>query len=139
VLKPGGKLFVEEEFPIDRAETPGQEVWAAKWRLLKAATILNGGFPYAEFSPEDLAGMCRLAGFERIEWAADLFAYRGGDVLSFFRARLERLLPELPDDDLRAGFARCAAELQEKAARVGGMEVPFYRLAAQKGSCRNAA
>jgi hypothetical protein len=26
-------------------------------------------------------------------------------VLSFFRARLERLLPELLDDDLRAGFA----------------------------------
>ncbi len=106
MLRPGGWLFVEEEFPIDQAATPPQEVWAEKWRLLKAATVAGGGSPYTEFHPQDLADLCRLAGLGGVEWSADKTIYQGAGILDFFQARLERLLPRLPNDVLRAGFAK---------------------------------
>src|SRR5574341_288043 len=55
VLKPHGVLFVEEEFPVDQAASARQDVWAQKWRILKAATTLAGGFPSTEFDPRVLA------------------------------------------------------------------------------------
>jgi SAM-dependent methyltransferase len=134
VLKPGGRLFIEEEYPVDKVDTPRQEVWAQKWRLLKAATILTGGLPYNEIAPEVLADLCRLAGFEKVAWAADTSMYRGAKVLSFFLARLDGLLPEFANDDLRAGLTMSATELQKKAVHVGGMEVPYYRLTARKSA-----
>jgi SAM-dependent methyltransferase len=132
VLRPGSWLLVQEELPIDRAGTPAQEVWAAKWRILKAATIVAGGSPFAEFAPETLAGLCRLAGLSHVEWEADSELLTGSDVLAFFQRRLDMLLPRLPNDALRAGFECWARELWERAASAGGMEVPYYRLAAHR-------
>lgn len=36
VLTSGGHIFVEEECPIHQTKTALQEVWAKKWRILKA-------------------------------------------------------------------------------------------------------
>lgn len=132
VLKPGGRLFIEEEFPIDKVDTSIQEVWAEKWRILKSVTMLTGSFPYTEFSPATLAALCRLVGFEEVEWAAETERYQGVEALDFFQQRLERLLPQLPNDNLRTGFRQWAVELREKAVQVGGMEIPFYRLTARR-------
>lgn len=44
-LKPGGWLFIEEEFPLGQASSPTQAVWAEKWRILKAALILTMFLP----------------------------------------------------------------------------------------------
>lgn len=138
VLKSGGRLLIEEEFPIDTVDTPIQEVWAEKWRILKSATILTGRFPYTEFSPSTLAALCRLVGFEEIEWMAETERYQGVAALDFFQRRLERLLPQLPNDNLRTGFRQWAMELREKAVQVGGMEIPFYRLTARKADTDSA-
>lgn len=132
VLRTGGYLLVEEELPIDRAETPEQEVWAEKWRILKAMTLIAGGCPYTEFAPVTLADLCRLVGFEDVAWTLATEVYCGADVLSFFERRLGWLLPEMPNAELRAGFAVWAAALKQKAGRVGGMDVPIYRLTARK-------
>lgn len=132
VLKPGGRLFVEEEFPINESVTPEQEIWAGKWRALKSATILASGLPFAEFSPDTLSALCRLVGFEKVEWTKHAERLADPNVLDFFQRRFDALLPKLPSDDLRAGFSRMAAELKEQARQVGGMEIPYYRLTARK-------
>jgi len=132
VLKPGGWLLIEEEFPISKMDTPTQEVWAEKWRILKSATMLVGGFPYTEFSPNTLAALCQLVGFEDVQWEADTNLLSSPTVLEFFQRRLEILLPWLPNDNLRTAFVQMASELQEKAVQAGGMEIPFYRLTARK-------
>jgi ubiquinone/menaquinone biosynthesis C-methylase UbiE len=132
VLKAGGKLFVEEEFPIGRRDTLAQEIWAEKWRILKSAMILAGKFPYNEIAPETLEGLCRIAGFEDVQWTAHAETFRGAGILDFFQKRLNALLPELSNESLRAGFTELAANLRDKAVQVGGMEVPFYRLTARK-------
>jgi ubiquinone/menaquinone biosynthesis C-methylase UbiE len=132
VLRPGGWVSIEEEFPIQSANTPQQEVWAEKWRILKAAAILTGGIPYSEFYPQTLANLCRLAGFATVTWEEDLAKYQGDDVLSFFQKRLSRLLPDLPNPALQTGFESWANALQARAQQLGGMEAPIYRLVAQK-------
>lgn len=132
VLKVDGKLFVEEEFPVCKQDMPAQEIWAEKWRILKSATMLAGRFPYNEIAPEILAGLCRLAGFEEARWTAHTETYRDDRVLDFFQQRLDALLPQLPNEALRAGFTEWASMLHSKAVQVGAMEVPFYRLTAQK-------
>jgi SAM-dependent methyltransferase len=43
VLKTGGEVFVEEEYPIGRRDAAGKGVWSDKWRILKAAIIIAGG------------------------------------------------------------------------------------------------
>ena len=50
VLKQSGKLFVEEEFPISKQDTCSQEIWAEKWRILKAGMILAGQSIFNEIS-----------------------------------------------------------------------------------------
>jgi SAM-dependent methyltransferase len=132
VLKEGGSLYVEEEFPIQHARGLAQEVWAEKWRALKAATVAAGGMPYVEFQPSVLASLCRIAGFDSVDWKEDTCRFDGANVLDFFHKRMERLQPRLPDKTLRAGFRSWAERVQDKAAKAGGMEVPYYHLQAQK-------
>lgn len=134
VLKFGGKLFVEEEFPISKQDTLSQEVWAEKWRILKSSMILAGQSIYNEISPPVLENLCHLAGFEMVQWTteSELFADLG--VLNFFQQRLDTLIKEMPNENLRRGFSEMAVNLRNKATQAGGMEIPFYRLVAQKSA-----
>jgi SAM-dependent methyltransferase len=133
VLHAGGKLFVEEEYPIDKKDNPAQGIWSDKWRILKVATILRGGFPYNELQPETLTEMCRAAGFEDIEWSASTTFFTGANSLDFFHTRLRRLLQDIPNPHLKQGLMELASELTQKVAQTGGMEIPYYRLCARKG------
>ena len=132
VLKSGGKLFVEEEFPVNKQDTPAQQIWAEKWRILKSAMSLVGKFPYHEIEPETLEGLCRLVGFEDTRWTAHTETFRDVKALDFFQKRLDALLTQLPNESLRAGFAELAVMLHKKVIQVGAMEVPYYRLTAHK-------
>lgn len=132
VLKNGGRLFVEEEFPFDKQTTPVQEIWAGKWRILKSAMILTGKLPFNEISPDILCDLCRLAGFEDAYWTAHTATYTLPGALDFFHSRLNSLLKHLPNESLQTGFADMANALCTQAIEVGGMEVPYYRLNAKK-------
>ena len=132
VLKVGGKLFIEEEYPTSRRDTQAQAIWSDKWRILKAALVLSGGFPYTEYSPEVLAEICQMAGFKQVRWSSDITQYEGQDVLAFFQSRLQRLMASIPNENLRIGFSELATELQERVNQIGKMEVPYYRMTAEK-------
>jgi ubiquinone/menaquinone biosynthesis C-methylase UbiE len=132
VSRPGGELFIEEEFPIEFAETQAQYVWAEKWRILKAALLLAGERPFHEFAPEMLEQTCRAAGWIGITWEKDTSLFSGPEALQFFRTRLERLMPRFPNKVLCSGFQEWAASLDTKAKSAGKMEAPFYRLHASR-------
>lgn len=89
---------MEEESPIDQAETAPQEIWAEKWRILESMTLAAGRAPCTEFAPDVLADLCRLVGFQDVRWTASSEVYEGVEVLSFFEQRLERLLAEMPNE-----------------------------------------
>jgi hypothetical protein len=101
-LKSGSKLFVEEEFPVSKQDTPAQQIWAEKWRILKSGMILAGKFPNNEIEPETLEGLCRLAGFEDTRWTAHTEILRDTKVLDFFQERLDALLTRFPNESLKA-------------------------------------
>ena len=134
VLRFSGKLFVEEEFPISQQDTLAQEVWAEKWRILKSSMILTGQPVFNEISPELLKSLCYLAGFDKVEWIAHSERFTGIETLDFFQKRLDGLLKQIPNENLRAGFTEIAANLRKKATQIGAMEIPFYRLVAQKSA-----
>jgi ubiquinone/menaquinone biosynthesis C-methylase UbiE len=131
VLKAGGRLWLEEEYPVDHPVNPAQSVWAEKWRLLKAAQLLSGQLPFNEISPQVLEELCRLVGFEVIQSTAHTEFYPP-EALDFFQQRLDALLAELPDENIRFGFMEQARELHRRAVQVGGMEIPYYRLNARR-------
>jgi ubiquinone/menaquinone biosynthesis C-methylase UbiE len=132
VLKPGGKLSIEEEFTVSKQDTVMQGIWAEKWRILKSAMILAGKFPYNEIDPEVMASLCGLAGFEKVEWTQHTEIYRDLSALDFFDKRLDALLKEVSVESLYTGFSEAAANLRRRFIEVGGMEIPYYRLVAQK-------
>ena len=134
VLKQSGKLFVEEEFPISKQDTCSQEIWAEKWRILKAGMILAGQSIFNEISSEVLEDLCYLAGFKKVEWTVHSELYTQLEVLDFFQKRLDALTKEMPNENLRIGFSEIALNLRSKAVQAGGMEIPFYRLVAQKSA-----
>lgn len=133
VLKPGGSLFIEDEFPNDRVQNTHQQVWAEKWRILKAATIMIGGISFNAIAPDTLVELCRIVGFEGIGWEEEISYFENDDVLDPYFRSLDRLIPALPNNNLRSGISTWAYDLRDKAA-AGGMEVPSYRL-----WCRKAA
>jgi 8-oxo-dGTP pyrophosphatase MutT (NUDIX family)/phospholipid N-methyltransferase len=133
VLKTGGLLLVEEEFPLEKAANPHQDLWAEKWRLLRAAQQASGQPPYRELDPHDLSSLCRLLGFEQVCWQASTARLLPEEFLPFFQERFTRLAPSLPLDSLQAGFSEWAARLHARAMQLGGMEIPYYRLSARKG------
>jgi hypothetical protein len=94
--------------------------------------ILVGQSPYNEIAPADLADLCRLVGFKNIDWTEEIETYPNTDVLDFFQKRLDSLLKEIPDENIRIVFAEMATKLRIKAIQFGGMEIPYYRLVAQK-------
>jgi len=132
VLKPGGKLFVEDEFPISSQDKILRQLWIEKWSILKSSMILAGQSPFNEISPELLTDLCYLAGFERVSWVTGSAFYPHDQFLDFFQRRLDTILQAIPNENLRAGYMEMALNLRLKATQVGGLEVPFYRLVAQK-------
>jgi ubiquinone/menaquinone biosynthesis C-methylase UbiE len=136
VLRDGGKLYIEEEFPIDKKDTPAQAIWSDKWRILKAAAILGGSFPFNELEPETLAELCRLAGFKAVEWSPSTSYYPGAGSLDFFQARLSKMMKDIPNRHMKKGLTELAYELTQRATRTGGMEIPYYRLYARKTTAK---
>jgi SAM-dependent methyltransferase len=132
VIKPGGWLSVEEEFPICLAANPRQAVWAEKWRILRAIERLSGRTPYEEFSPENLADLCQMAGFQDTAWQPGISELPVPGALDFFFARIESWLPLMTEPVTAADFRNQAAALAVQLDRAGGMEIPYYRLRARK-------
>jgi SAM-dependent methyltransferase len=132
VLCPMGWLFIEEEFPIQFARGPAQQVWAEKWRLLKAASLLAGKPVYTEFNPAVLGELCQVAGFQHLNWQPDCSYLPGVEALDFFRRRLDAMILPMQNEALKGGFSSMAAGVVQAARLAGGMEIPFYRLTARK-------
>lgn len=125
---------MEEEFPINQRNTPGQEIWSDKWRILKSAMILTGKFPYNEINPITLEKLCKLVGFIDVQWTAHVDFYRDVKVLNFFQKRLDILLSQLNNQSLRSGFSELSMDLFNRASQSHDcvMETPFYQLSAKK-------
>lgn len=132
VLKPGGKLFVEEEFPIYEASGPAQQGWARMWRVLKSALVLiQQRLPALEYHPEVLAGILEITGFTDIQWDASVRTH-GLDWLEPRLAMMEKYMPGFPSPQVGKMFMHMANGVRNQAIEAGQVEIPVYMLSARK-------
>ena len=132
VLKPGGKIYIEDEYPISTASTPAQVIWAEKWRILKSASLMIGESPFQEIAPEVLQKICDHLGFTGCQWESGSAVFLDKDGLAFFQLRLSRLLADFPHQQLVDGFRAWERKLLAEYQSIGAMEVPYYRFRAEK-------
>lgn len=136
VLRPGGHLHIEEEYPITAASSPPQNIWAVTWRILKSVVVLvERRMPTAEYEPDVLCAICESLGFEDV--TAESRSRM--DSARWLHPRIHMLkqrLPGLPNENLRAGFVELMQELQQRADKVGRVEIPVYQVSARKPAGR---
>lgn len=132
VLKDGGVLYIDEEFPITRAANPKQEIWAKKWRILKAVLNLLGVGTFNEIEPNVLQKILSMIGFSQLEWEPGYHVIEGSDSLEFFQHRLKKFLDLITNEKLGQGINEMASDLQKEMENVGGMEIPIYKFRAVK-------
>jgi ubiquinone/menaquinone biosynthesis C-methylase UbiE len=132
VLKPGGKLYVEEELPHYMAASSAQLIWAEKWRLLKAAQLLSGSKPTNEYQPDILEALVSWVGFKEIEISDEINNLPVAEWWPPFELRLTEYLNALDDETLQAGLSTRNKTLKTKTEQTGSMEVPYFILTALK-------
>lgn len=132
VLKPGGKLFIEEELPISEAKNPAQQSWANIWHVLKSALILiQQRTPSNEYHPEVLSKICEIIGFTNLQWETSVRSHG----LDWMQARLdflEKLQPAFPGPKVGEMFTFLAKNVSDQAQAEGKVDVPIYMLSASK-------
>ena len=132
VLKPGGKLFIEEEFPISEAIGPTQQSWARIWRVLKSALILvQQKTPSTEYHPEVLSKICGIIGFADVDWEATVRTHE----LGWMKNRLgllQQYMSGYPAPQVGKMFMYMAENVSSQAQQFGKVDVPIYLLSAVK-------
>ena len=132
VLKPGGKLFIEEELPISEAKTPAQKSWANIWRVLKSALVLiEQRSPTNEYHPEILGKICEIIGFTSVRWETSVRSHG----LAWMEARLKFLETQqsgFPGPRVGDMFTFLAKNVSDMAQQEGKVDVPIYFLSASK-------
>jgi ubiquinone/menaquinone biosynthesis C-methylase UbiE len=132
VLKPGGKLFVEEEMPISEANIPSQESWSLMWRVLKSAQLLVQKRTVTnEYHPEVLSKICELIGFVDVTWETSTRTHP----LTWLEPRLELLanhMPGFPSAQVKQVFVCLANNVKHRAQKHGQIDIPIYTLSAVK-------
>jgi ubiquinone/menaquinone biosynthesis C-methylase UbiE len=132
VLKPGGKLYLREEYPIYAAKGPDQEVWALMWRVIKSARMISS--PYlatTEYRPEVLKRLCEIVGFEDINWIPEVIQ----NDLSWFVPRMElltKMMPDFPNPQVGKMYLAMASDIRQRAAARNSVEIPRYSMVATK-------
>lgn len=132
VLKDGGLLYIEEEFPVSHIENEMQNIWSLKWKILKSCTTLLGKSTYNEMEPHVLKSILEILGFNNIRYETSVSKILGENCLDFFMLRVNNYIEELHDDDYIKCIQKISASLKNKAIQVGGMEIPSYILTAVK-------
>lgn len=132
VLKPGGRLYLEEMLPYYMAASPAQVIWAEQWCLIKAVQILAGTRPSNEYQPDVLEVLVSQAGFEEVEITDELAIHATTDWWEAFKTKIEGLLQAIKDDSLKAALINSLQTLKENAHNIASMEVPYVVLTATK-------
>ena len=132
VLKPGGILYIEEEYPLKFVDNTMQQIWSRKWQLLRGANILLGQLPYNEIDPRVLEKILHILGFKNIQWESSSHLIIGDDSLEFFKYRFSNILNRLDNHQIVEGLRQEGEILENYAKEVGGMEIPIYKMTARK-------
>ena len=132
MLKPGGKLYIREEYPIHQAKGPEQENWALMWRVIKSARMISSAYPATtEYRPDVLKRLCEIVGFEGIIWT-DEVARNSLDWFNLRQEMLQKMMPDYPSPQVGRMYVHMANDIRMRAVVSNIVEIPRYSMVASK-------
>lgn len=132
VVKHGGWLLIDDEYPLPKASTPKEEVQVKRWQTYKALAELVEGDHYTEIYPEELEFAAKFTGFKDVEWKK----FEGGplseEVMNEWSELMSNLLNEIDNKDLRIAFKKLVERIQDEYRIHGGVFPPYYVIRMRK-------
>lgn len=126
VLKKGGKLMIQDEYPQPRPAAPEDEVQVRRWQLYKAIAELTGEGHYAEIYPEELQFAASLVGFKNIEWQR----FEGGPLrdstMEEWRDTMPSMVDAVGNPRLRENIRDTVTQIYRTYQEKGGRSPPSY-------------
>lgn len=132
ILKKGGWLIIDDEYPLPKASKPEQEVQVKRWQTYKAVAELVNGEHYTEIYPEELEFAAKLVGFKNVE----LKKFEGGplseEAMNEWKEEMPGLINEIEDEDLKMAFKKIVERIWKRYKEQGGIFPPYYVMRMKK-------
>jgi SAM-dependent methyltransferase len=132
ILKKGGWLIIDDEYPLPKASKPEQEVQVKRWQTYKAIAELVNGEHYTEIYPEELEFAAKLVGFKNVE----LKKFEGGplseEAMNEWKEEMPGLINEIEDEDLKTAFRKIVERIWKRYKEQGGIFPPYYVMRMKK-------
>ncbi|MFQ5818645.1 MAG: class I SAM-dependent methyltransferase [Candidatus Heimdallarchaeota archaeon] len=132
VIKKGGWLLINDEYPLPKASTSKEEVQVKRWQIYKALAELVEGDHYTEIFPEELEFAAKFAGFQDVEWKR----FEGGplseEVMNEWSEAISKMIHKIDDKDLQAAFRKVVERISEEFKNHGGVFPPYYVMRMRK-------
>ena len=132
VLKKGGWLIIDDEYPLPKPSKIEEEVQVKRWQTYKSVAEIVDGEHYTEIYPEELEFTAKIVGFKDIE----LQKFEGGrlseEAMSEWREEMREMINRIDDEDLKAAFQKAAERIWTAYKERGGVFPPYYVMRMRK-------
>lgn len=132
VLKKGGWLIIDDEYPLPKASKPEEEVQVGRWQTYKAVAELVEGEHYTEIYPEELEFAVKLVGFRDVEWKKFEGPPLSEEAMSEWKEEMPEMINKIDDADVKVAFKKAIERIWEKYVNQGGIFPPYYVMRAHK-------
>jgi ubiquinone/menaquinone biosynthesis C-methylase UbiE len=132
ILKKGGWLIIDDEYPLPKALKPEEEVQVKRWQTYKAIAELVEGEHYTEIYPEELEFVAKLIGFKNVESKR----FEGGplskEAMNEWKEEMPELVNKIDDENLRMAFQKITEKIWKTYKEQGGVFPPYYIMRMKK-------
>ncbi|MCC5909596.1 MAG: class I SAM-dependent methyltransferase [Clostridiaceae bacterium] len=135
VLKPGGKLLINEEMPIWSVNVGDYEYWSKRLRIIKSINTLKAMAHFNEIHPQDLKEVLETAGFMEVESREFKEKINSEMAIKFLDKRKQSLIKgrnDLHNEKLIQGYTELTEELLKKFEESEEYFLPAYIMRAIK-------
>lgn len=132
ILKKGGWLIIDDEYPLPKASKPEEDVQVKRWQTYKAVAELVEGKHYTEIYPEELEFVAKLIGFKNVE----LRRFEGGplseEAMAEWKEEMPKLIDKIADYNLKMAFQKVIGKIWKTYKEQGGIFPPYYIMRMKK-------
>jgi len=132
VLKKGGWLIIDDEYPLPKPSKLEEKVQVKRWQTYKSVAEIVTGEHYTEIYPEELKFAAKLVGFKDIE----LRKFEGDplseEVMNEWREEMKKMIRRIDDEDLKAAFQKTTEKIWRTYKKQGGVFPPYYVMRMRK-------
>ena len=132
ILKKGGCLIIDDEYPLPKASKPEEEVQVKRWQTYKSVAELVDGEHYTEIYPEELAFASKVVGFKEIESQKSKGGPLSKEAMNEWKEIMPEMINKIDDEDLRKAFQKATERIWRMYKRQGGSFPSYYVIRMKK-------